>query len=77
MKLWTAKMISYEYKIFVGGVSVFSCGRDVNYYFQREDYDRLHAEVTTKIPQTSVCMSLGNVTLLLLPSRDGIYFPNP
>lgn len=51
----------------MGGVSVFSCGRDVNYYFQRKDYDRLHAKVATKIPQTSVCMSFGNVTLSFLP----------
>lgn len=68
-------MIPYDYEIFVGGVSVFPCGRDVNYYFQREDYDRFHTNVATKIPQTSVSGFLDNVTLLLLPTRDGLHFP--
>lgn len=66
-------MIPYEHKTFVGGVSIFSCGRDMNYCYQRADYGRLYVKIATKILQTSVCM----LTLLLLPTRDGDYFPNP
>lgn len=74
---WTSRIIPYEYKIFVGGVSIFSCGRDVNYYFQRAGYNRLYAKMATKIPKTPFCIPLSNVTLLLLPTGDGVYFPQP